>query len=158
MLQTSLPDIEFIALRGVFPDLTSNHDDWQVIQQLRARGGCDAFVTTDSQMLSLAKEMVVLEQSRLSLVVVQDTNNDPLAAGALLVACAGRLARAFDRKRPQVFRIRLPRVLPEKPEVAIGTIASHTSGLTAASLRKAHRLTLAEMMNDCRGPESENGS
>ena len=149
LLQTRLPDIDLVPLRTLYPDLTHDHDDWQVLQQLRARGGADAFVTVDAKMLSLEKEMVVLEQSRLTLVVFKDVDNDPLTAGALLVAASGRLARALDRRHSQVFQIHLPRIYPEKPQSRLEDIAKRRGG-TAAAMRREHRQSPVEMMRDCR--------
>lgn len=149
LVRTPLPDLELVPLRVLHPDLTANHEDWQVLQQLRARGDVDGFVTLDAKMLRLEKEMVVLEQTRMTLVVLQDLDNDPFAAGALLVAISGRLARAFDRRQPQVFLVRLPRLVVEKPQRRLEAV-SKQGGRTLSQMRKAGRLSPTELYSDCR--------
>jgi hypothetical protein len=149
VLGVPFPDIVFTALRNLHPDLCSAHDDWQVLQQLRARGGVDGFVTLDTAMLHLAREMVVLRQTRLSLVVLQDVNNDPIAAGGLLVAAAARLATEFDARHPQIFRIRAPRIVPESPWEQIAAIASRERTAPEAVERR-ERLGRAQLLRDDR--------
>ena len=57
------PDAELQPLRSIHPDLIGGHEDWEILRELRVRGGIDGFVTLDRGMLSLPKEMVVLVQS-----------------------------------------------------------------------------------------------
>jgi hypothetical protein len=152
ILSISLPDIEFVALRAIHPDLTAAHADWQVFQQLSARKGIAGFVTTDAKLLRREKEMVVLSQTRLSLVVLEELDNDPLAASALLVAVAGKLARALDRRHAQVFRVRLPRTAVEKPSSLLKEIESHT-GRAVQVMQREQKLTLPELRTDCRQPD-----
>jgi predicted glycosyltransferase len=151
LVSTPFPDIEFVALRVEQPDLVKDHDDWQVLQQLKARGGYQGFVTLDANMLSLSKEMVVLHQTRHSLVVVEGTGNDPLAAGGALVASAARIARLFDGRKPQLFRVRVPGMRSERAWDQITTIAQREQDLPARVVKR-EQLTQAELRRDCRSP------
>jgi hypothetical protein len=83
--------------------------------------------------------MTVLHQTRLSLVVLLDTDNDPIAAGGLLMGVAGRLARAFDRRNPQVFKIKLPQVSAGTAWAEIERI-SHVERVDAKALFARERL------------------
>jgi hypothetical protein len=149
VLRVPFPDVAFTPLRNLHSDLCSGHDDWQVLQQLRARDDVDGFVTLDAAMLQLAKEMVVLHQTKLSLVVLMDVNNDPIAAGGLLVAAAGRLAAAFDRRHPQIFKIRMPRITPDTSWSQIRTIANREHQTPEVIVRR-ERLAHGELMHDDR--------
>lgn len=142
IVRAALPDIELSSLRTLHPDLVSGHDDWQVLQKLRERGNVDGFATLDGRMLQLPREMVVLRQTKLTLIVIADTANDPVAAEGLLMACSGKLARAWDYRRARIFRVRLPVLLPQAPRERISAIAK-AQGTTPIQLERSVRQSLA---------------
>jgi hypothetical protein len=76
---------EVIPLTAVDPDLTRNHEDWEIFRALDQRGDVDGFVTNDAAILLLAREMVMLARSRLTLVVTDGLDHDPLGATGLLI-------------------------------------------------------------------------
>ena len=51
------------------PTSPGDHEDWEVLREIKSRGGADGLITLDAGMLNQAKEMVVLKQTRLTLVV-----------------------------------------------------------------------------------------
>lgn len=92
---------------------------------LRLRGGIDGFVTLDSQMLNLAKEMAVLQQTKLTLVVVQEGGSDPFVATGLLMVYMPQILKRFEPHKAQLWRLRHGEKKPEKPWDQLRTIANH---------------------------------
>jgi hypothetical protein len=106
------PNIVLRQLREMHPDLVQAHEDWEVIRELKVRGGIDGWITLDRGMHQLEKEMVVLHQSRLSLIVFEGVDNDPVVAAGLLLIHLPTIAAQIDRTRPQLWILRKP---PTKP-------------------------------------------
>lgn len=52
-----LPDLVFRPLREIYPDLIEGHEDWEVMRELKVRGGADGWITLDRNMLSPEKEV-----------------------------------------------------------------------------------------------------
>ena len=134
------PDAKLVALKDVHPDIVRDHEDWEVLRELRARGGVDGLITLDHKMLSLPKEMVVLHQSRLSLVVFEDVLNDPFIATGLLMIHLPLIVRQFQPQAAQlwVFR-RPPTKSPENPWQRIARLAAREQ-MSPESLYEQHRL------------------
>ncbi len=122
-----MPDIDIQPLRNVHPDLTRNHEDWAVMQQIKQRGGVDGLITLDARMLNQAKEMVVLKQARLTLVVFEDTDNDPFVAAGLLMIHAPEIARRLDRRKAELWILRKPKASPQNPWDRIELLAARES-------------------------------
>ena len=135
-----LPDLEFRPLKDVHPDLIKDHEDWEVMRELRVRGEVDGWITLDRRMLSLEKEMVVLHQSRLSLVVFEGVENDPLVAAGLLMIHAPGIAKFTDRRRPQLWVLRKPATTaPINPHSRISELARR-EGISPNEMYERNRL------------------
>lgn len=145
MSHIKLPDLDLRPLQAVHPDLVQDHEDWEVIRELKARGGVDGWITLDRRMLSLAKEMVVLHQTRLSQVVFEGVGNDPIAATGLLMIHITTIARQFESRTPQLWVLRRPGTKPPtRPWDRIVEIARRV-GLTPEELFDQHRLPFREL-------------
>lgn len=138
------PGVELRPLREVHPDLTANHDDWEVLRELRKRGGVDGFVTLDTGMLNLPREMVVLQQTKLKLVVIEEGGSDPLVATGLLMAYMPQVLRRFDRRRAQLWIIRSGERTPIRPWDQLRRIAQHRNE-DPGELLRANRLPWATL-------------
>ena len=112
LLHISFPDAIIKPLRDVHPDLVRNHEDWEVLRELKVRGAVDGLITLDVNMLNLPKEMVVLHQSRLSLVVFEGIDNDPTVATGLLMIHLPTIARQHNPAIPQLWRLHRPVTKP----------------------------------------------
>jgi hypothetical protein len=124
-LERLIPSVELKRLRTLHPDLVQDHDDWEVLQKLKARGGVDGFITLDADMLELPREMVVLHQTRLTLIVIENTDNDPIAAWAMLLIHGPHLARQLNRRKPQLWELRCPpRTSPRNPHERVEVLAA----------------------------------
>ena len=106
------PDLTLRQLREMHPDLIQDHEDWEVLRELKVRGGVDGLITLDRGMQQLEKEMVVLHQSRLPLVVFEGVENDPLVAAGLLLIHLPTIAKQLDRTKPQLWTLRKPQTKP----------------------------------------------
>ncbi len=138
------PDVNIRPLREVHPDLIADHEDWEVLHQLRVRGGVDGFITLDTGMLNLPREMVVLQQTKLKLVVVEEGGNDPLVATGLLMAYMPQILKRFDRRRAQLWIIRPGERTPIRPWDQLRRIAEHRNE-DPADLLRANRLPWSEL-------------
>ena len=79
-------DAELVPIRVVDARLTTV-DDWQILHALHAHERrWDGLVTNDRNMLSLPKELSVLCQTKLTLVVAKAAGQDPIKATGLLLA------------------------------------------------------------------------
>ncbi len=134
-----LPDIDLHPLRRIHPDLTRDREDWEVLREIKSRGGADGLITLDAGMLNQAKEMVVLKQTRLTLVVFRDTNNDPLVAAGLLMLHAPEIARRLDRRRPELWVLRKSPAFPQSPWRRIEELASRES-ISPEALERRERI------------------
>lgn len=135
-----LPDLAIRPLQHLYPDLIRDHEDWEVIRELRVRG-VDGWITLDSRMLNLPKEMIVLHQSRLSLVVFERVGNDPLVAAGLLMIHAPAIAKQTNAKRPQLWVLRKPPTpSPTNPWERISALAGR-EGIDPRVLYRRHRLS-----------------
>ena len=134
-----LPDIELRPLRQVHPDLIRDHEDWEMLREIKTRGGADGLITLDAGMLNQAKEMVVLRQTRLTLVVFRDTGNDPLVAAGLLMIHAPEIARRLDRRKPQLWVLRKTPSAPQNPWRKIEELAARES-ITPEALERRERI------------------
>ncbi len=140
-----IPELQLLPLRRVHPDLVEGHDDWEVLKELKVRGGVDGLITLDAGMLSLAKEMVDLHQTRLSLVVLTKVDNDPIVAWGLLLIHGPSIAHAHSRSRPQLWVIRKPgSAPPQNPKGRIAEIARREN-VPEDGLYREHRLLFANL-------------
>ena len=68
----------------------------------------DGFITNDANILHLAREMVVLSQTRLALVVAAGVDHDPIRATGLVMLYLGHIVHRLSHRpqRPQIFTLR----------------------------------------------------
>ena len=84
-LNEYIPEAQLVPLRAIDRKLPTL-DDWQVLLALHHdKNAWEGLVTTDSAMLRLPRELAVLVQTKLTLVVPERAGNDPLRATGLLL-------------------------------------------------------------------------
>src|SRR5439155_3679211 len=96
-------------LMAIDPDLTRNHEDWELFRALHRRGDVEGFITNDADILLLAREMVMLSQTQLTLVVTDGLGHDPLGATGLLMLHLPQIARQ-NHPPPRVYQLRRPQL------------------------------------------------
>lgn len=144
-LQRYLEDaVELVPLRHIDERLPTC-DDWQVLHALHVhKRPWDGLITTDHDMLSLPKELAVLCQSRLSLVIAVAAGHDPIKATGLVLAHISGICSQTRPKIPQIWRLRTTAKPPEDPWDFITMIASR-QGATAAALYERERLAAPQL-------------
>lgn len=116
--------MELVPLRHIDERLPTC-DDWQVLHGLHVHERpWDGLITTDHDMLSLPKELAVLCQSRLSLVIAVAAGHDPIKATGLVLAHISGICSQTRPKIPQIWRLRTTAKPPEDPWDFITKIAS----------------------------------
>ena len=140
-----IPNLTLVPLREKHPDLIKEVEDWQVMRELKVRGGVDGWITLDSKML-IQKEMVILHQTRLSLVVFQDVHNDPLIATGLLMLHLPFIAKQTDRAQQQLWVLKRPRDESADPWAVIDEIAKR-EGISAAELYEREKLPFQDLQS-----------
>jgi hypothetical protein len=139
------PGLRVRPLGDVHPDLTQNHQDWQVMQQIRARGQAEGWITLDRRMLNLEKEMVILHQTKLSMVVFEGAGNDPFIALGLLLIHINPVAASFVPHKPQLWVLRTPGTkAPISPWERLDELARR-KGVATRDLYDQNKLSRAEL-------------
>ncbi len=123
---TGLPwprDIELSALMAIDPDLTHEHEDWEVLRALHRRGDVDGFITNDAGILLLPREMVMLSQTQLTLIVTDGLGHDPLGATGLLMLHLPQIARQ-NHPTPRIYRLRRPPLQVTRVRPVVDSLAA----------------------------------
>jgi hypothetical protein len=148
VLAEYIPEAELVPLRDIDPLLTASIEDWQVFLALHHHERAwDGLITTDSGILNLPREMAVVRQTNLTLVVAQGTGHDPIQATGLLLTHLEYIARETTPDRPQVWRLAARRRPATDPMSILETIADHRNTDVEVLWREA-RLTQEELRQD----------
>lgn len=100
-----IPEVELVPIRSIDVRL-ADMEDWQILLALHHHARpWDGLVTTDSSMLNQARELAVLRQTTLTLVVAHDAGHDPIKATGLLLAHLDYIAAGTTSDEPQVWRL-----------------------------------------------------
>ena len=83
----------------------------------------DGLITTDSAMLLLPKEMAVLCQTKLTLVVAEGDGHDPVKATGLVLAHLPGICEKTEPDVPQLWVLRANTQAHEKPWERLRRIA-----------------------------------
>ena len=102
-----LPNVELVPLMKIDEALT-DVDDWELFLALhRHRDHWDGLVTNDDKLLSLPKEMTVLAQTRLTLVVAVGEGHSPIRSVGLLLCHLNHIGHHSKPDRPQIWKLRV---------------------------------------------------
>ena len=102
-----IPEANLTALHSVNSALIQDHEDWEILLDLHRRG-YDGFITADSAMIRLPKELAVLIQTGLTLVVTEGVGHDSIQATGLLLIHLPHIAHQTRKGTPQLWRLRPP--------------------------------------------------
>jgi hypothetical protein len=144
-LQSYIPGVQLTPVGDIDARLPIA-DDWQLLLALSQKG-YDGLVTQDARMLNLAKELIVIEQTRLKVIVIEATGHQPVAATGILLAHLDGLRAQADPRRAQVWRLRVKLGQPDAPGDLLNRVAAH-SNTSPAFLRRDHAPSTAEMSGD----------
>jgi len=105
-LNEFIPEAELVPIRDIDP-LLAEIEDWQVLLALLHHAQpWDGLITNDARMLNLPREMAVLRQTNLTLVVAHDSGHDPIRATGLLFTHLGYICRETSADTPQVWELK----------------------------------------------------
>ncbi len=137
-------DAELVPIRTIHSRMATI-DDWEILHALHAADErWDGLITTDARMLSLPKELALLCQTRLTLVVAEAVGHDPIKATGLILAHIGRICDQTRPDRSQVWRLRTNTRPADDPWTFV-TQAAERRGETAADLYAREQLDAAEL-------------
>jgi hypothetical protein len=123
-------------------------DDWQVLLALHHHElPFDGLITTDSSMLNQPRELAVVRQTNLTLVVTRGTGHDPIRATGLLLAHLDYVVSQTTPSRPQIWDLRVRNRPPRDPWETIEALAEHQNRSPDA-VWKEGRLTKDELSRD----------
>lgn len=135
-----LPMAELVPVRAIdaaFPDLA----DWELLAALhRHPRRWDGLITNDAAMLSLAKEMTVLSQTNLTLVIAKGEGHNPVRAVGALLSHLPHICHHTRTDGAQIWVLRVAQKASEEPTVYLEKIAEK-DGISLATLVSKHRLT-----------------
>jgi hypothetical protein len=139
-----LPMVELVPVRAIeptWPDL----DDWELMLGLyQHQRPWDGLITNDENMLSLSKEMTVLSQTRLTLVVAKGEGHNPIRAVGALLCHLPFICHHTVQDRAQVWNLRVSQKNHDEIFVYLDKIAEK-SGTTVEGLLAKNRIPAAQL-------------
>jgi hypothetical protein len=126
-----LPMVELVPVRTVDP-AWAKLDDWELLLALhRHARQWDGLITNDDAMLSLAKEMTILSQTRLSLVVAKGEGHNPIRAVGALLCHLPHICHHTTPEHAQIWTLRVSQKSHEEVEAYLDKIAQKGSTTVA---------------------------
>ncbi|MGE3138156.1 MAG: hypothetical protein AB7I08_08535 [Thermoleophilia bacterium] len=121
-----ITEAELVPLRRIDARLPTFEDDWRILLALHHHADpWDGLITTDSGMLNLPREMAVLEQTKLTLVVALAAGHDPLKATGLLLAYLPGICGRTSPEKAQLWTLNAAPTPASKPWEKLQRIAEH---------------------------------
>jgi hypothetical protein len=132
-------DTELIPIADVHPQMATL-EDWEVLLALHTDARpWDGLITTDASMLSLPRELAVLCQTKLTLVVAVAAGHDPIKATGLVFAHISNICERTHPDKAQVWRLATTSRPAEDPWDYLGR-AVRRQGETAKQAFERERL------------------
>lgn len=134
------PDAELVPIRRIDARMATL-DDWEVLAALHAdEADWHGLITTDAKMLSLPRELAVMSQTKLTLVVAEAVGHDPIKATGLVLAHIGRICEQTRPDVAQVWRLRTSTKPADDPWDYLTRVAERR-GTTAQAMFANERLS-----------------
>lgn len=126
VLAAYIVEAELIPLQEIDPRLPEFEDDWKILLALHHHERrWDGLITTDSSMVSLPRELSVLLQTKLTLVVAQEAGHDPVKATGLVLAYLPGICERTRRDVAQLWRLHAVNRPGEDPWEQLRRVAEH---------------------------------
>jgi hypothetical protein len=139
-----IPGVELAAVTSIDPHL-AEMDDWELLLSLgQRRPAWDGLITNDDAMLALPREMTVLAQTRLTLIVAKGEGDSPVRSIGLLLAHLHHICHHTVRDRAQVWRLSVAQKNYDEPRMYLERIAEK-AGMTFDELWRTYKLTSKEL-------------
>jgi hypothetical protein len=141
-------EVDLRPIAAIDARLTEDIDDWEILLALHHHAEhWDGLITTDSGMLALPRELAVVLQTKLSLVVVLEAGHDPVKATGILLAQLSGICNRTDRERGQIWSLRTVEKRPGDPWEELEAIAER-QGVERTALWQEERLSDEELAHD----------
>ncbi|HEX5759540.1 MAG TPA: hypothetical protein VF121_10125 [Thermoanaerobaculia bacterium] len=139
-LRDYIVEADLVAIGDIHPRLPTL-DDWQLLVVLsRESPTCDGLVTTDNSMLLQERELAVLIQTKLTLVVADAAGDDPIKATGLGLAYLPWIAKRKHRHQAQVWLLRTMPRPAEDPWERLKRIATQQGEVDPKTLYAKHKI------------------
>ena len=142
-LGLGVPEAELVPIRSIHPVLRSM-DEWKRLLSLYHLQQWDGLLTADKGMLRLPRELAVIHQTRLTLVVVEEAGHDPIRGAGLLLVHLPMICRKTVRSVGQIWRLNAKNKNHEDPWDELVALAKHRN-MSVQDLFRANRLSQAEL-------------
>jgi hypothetical protein len=147
VLREFMAEAELVAVADIDARLT-DCDDWELLLALHHHEhNWDGLITTDSGMLSMPRELSVLMQTKLTLVVADAAGHDPLKATGLVLAYLPWIAAHTQEDLAQVWVLRSANKPHDDPWDWLNKVATRRE-TTATALYDEEKLTNEELARD----------
>ncbi|HVF59610.1 MAG TPA: hypothetical protein VNJ70_07370 [Thermoanaerobaculia bacterium] len=139
-LRDYIVEADLVPIGDIHPRLPTL-DDWQLLVVLsRDSPACDGLVTTDNSMLLQERELAVLIQTKLTLVVADAAGDDPIKATGLVLAYLPWIAKRKHRHQAQVWVLRTMPRAAEDPWDRLKRIAKQQGDADPKRLYSRHKI------------------
>lgn len=141
-------DATLVPVSKIDERLTMDTDDWELLLALHLHEQLfDGLITTDSSMLNRARELAVLCQTKLTLVVADEAGHDPVKATGLVFAHLGGICQRTDPGTAQIWVLRARSRPADSPWDHLTRVADHQNRDNNEVWEEA-RLTPEELARD----------
>ncbi len=139
-----LPMAELVPVRLINSALR-DMEDWALLLALyRHERAWDGLITNDEAMLSLPKEMTVLSQTKLTLVIAKGEGHNPIRAVGALLCHLPHICHHTTPERAQIWTLKVTQKNYVDPEQYLKRIADQKKA-SVASLVAANRVPAGEL-------------
>jgi len=146
-LRSFIVEAEVVSVRDIDSRL-SRLDDWQLLLALHHHSDrWEGLITTDSSMVLLPRELAVLVQTKLTLVIAEESGHDPLRATGLVLAHLPAIAKRTRPDVAQIWRLRALTPPHRDPWDELARVGRHTN-TSARALFAQNKLTDEELAKD----------
>jgi hypothetical protein len=139
-----MPNVELVPIAEI-DDALAEIDDWELFVALYgAKDRCDGLVTNDDALLALPKEMTVLSQTNLTLVVAAGEGHNPIRAVGLLLCHLNHICHHTKPDRAQVWRLSVSQKEYDEPRKYLEKIAEKRN-VAVDEIVQTHKLSPKEL-------------
>jgi hypothetical protein len=142
-LGLGVPEAELVPIRRIDPRLRQMND-WELLLSLHHLGVWEGLISTDSRMLNLPRELSVIHQTRLTVVIVEQSGHDPIRAAGLLLVHLPTICRKSVRSIGQVWRLSAQNKNHDDPWKELKRLAEHRK-VSVNSLFHGYKLSRQEL-------------
>lgn len=142
-LKWGVVEAELVPMR-VLDERLRGLDDWQLLLALHHMPNIEGLITTDSRMLNLPRELAVIHQTNLTLVVVERAGDDPIRAAGLLLVHLPHICQNTVRSTGQIWKLNVQNKNHERPWDELQRVAKHKRA-NVKDLFQEHKLSKKEL-------------